>query len=89
MHGLAAEALAQEYVPVGLEIRVHVLFNRLSNLDAFLLKIVLRHLLLGDRDKRLEHVIGHIRRPVDVRAFECLGGLFLGVFGHIQLNFEL
>ena len=86
MNGLAAEALSQEYVPVRLEIRVHVLFNRLSNLDAFLFEIVLRHLLLGDRDQRLKHVVGHVRWPVDVSTLKCLSRLFFHVFSHIQFN---
>ena len=46
MHGLATEVLAQEHVPVGLEVGVHMLFNCFSDFDAVLFKVVLLELLL-------------------------------------------
>ena len=64
VHCVAAEALAQENVPVWLPALVHVFLHDLCDLDSLLLEVVGLEGVLGHHNSVLEHIIWHICRPV-------------------------
>ena len=83
---MAAEALAQEHVPVRLPALIHVFLHNCGNFHALLFEIVSFQGILSHGDDIFKHVIWHIGGPVDLGSLKWFAHLWF-FFSHRYYKF--